>query len=352
MKVVALFQIYLPYFLPRTPQWSEGENFQFQFEVEGHLVNVHPRRADERLFPSPLDEQLSQAKINLEEHFAESDLIVPVDAPIEISVRDRCFDRVEVQVYGEVASRDECAEGDVTWQYRRCAISACNKFLYLCRTVARDPDITGLTWYYDFGNDRCYFGPPHSLIWFDADSKEVLRDDEGQEFWRALSGSVRSPVRLPVDFDMITQSFSRAEQDLPAELLVSARERLIAEQLQEGVINLASACEIAAARYVERKSMSGDAQVKAIIEARRLHSFAERHFHLVPSHIDGRSLKTDDPDAFDLLEKAYRTRNRLAHTGELAYQDAASRTTVVVTRSMTIEFFRGCERAVDWINKL
>lgn len=45
MKVAALFQIYLPYFLPRTPEWSEARNFQFQFDVEGHLVNIHPRRA-------------------------------------------------------------------------------------------------------------------------------------------------------------------------------------------------------------------------------------------------------------------------------------------------------------------
>src|SRR5215210_3270816 len=137
MKVVALFQIYLPYFLPRTPKWSEDENFQFQFEVEGHLVNVHPRRADEKLFPSPIDVQLSQAKIELETLFTEPDIIVPIDVPTEISVRDRCFDRIEVQVYGEVASREECAQGDVTWQYRRCAISACNKFLYICRLVAR-----------------------------------------------------------------------------------------------------------------------------------------------------------------------------------------------------------------------
>jgi len=352
MKVVALFQIYLPYFLPRTPQWSEAKNFQFQFEVEGRLVNVHPRKAGEKLFPSPIDEQLSQAKIELEPHFAESGLIIPVDAPTEISVRDRCFDRIEAQVYGEVASSEECASAEVTFAYRRCAISACNKFLYLCRTVARDPDITGLTWYYSFDQERCFFAPPHSLIWFDAETREALRDDQGRDFCTALSGSVRSPVRLPVEFDLITQSFSRADQDLPVELLVSAKERLIAEQLQEGVINLASACEIAATRYIERKGKSSDPQVKAIVDARWNHSFAERHFHLVPSYIDGRSFKSDDPNAFSLLEKAYWTRNKLAHSGELAYKDPASRTTTVVTRSMTIDFFNGCESAVEWISRL
>lgn len=33
MKVVAVFQIYLPYFLPRTPEWSVAENLQFRFSV-------------------------------------------------------------------------------------------------------------------------------------------------------------------------------------------------------------------------------------------------------------------------------------------------------------------------------
>jgi hypothetical protein len=352
MKVVALFQIYLPYFLPRTPQWSEAENFQFQFMVEGHLVNVHPRRADEKLFPAPIDEQLAETKIQLEQPLAESGLVIPIDAPTEISMRDRCFDRIEAQVYGEVASREECAKGEVTFAYRRCAISACNKFLQLCRLVARDPDITGLTWYYNFDHDRCFFATPHTLIWFDAETKEALRDDQGRDFWTGQSGSIRLPLRLPVDFDLVTESFSRAEQDLPTELLVSAKERIIAEQLQEGVINLASACEIAATRYIERKGMSSDSQVKAIIKPHPNHTFAERNFHRATSRIDGRSLKTEDPDAFSLVEKAYLTRNKLAHSGELAYRDPASLTVITVTRAMTIDFFKGCERAVEWINKL
>jgi len=346
MKVVALFQLYLPYFLPRTPQWSEAENFQFQFEVEGHLVNIHPRRVDEKLFPTSMEEQLEQATCKL-----EADVVLPVDAPTEISVADRCLDRIEAQVYGEVASPEDCKRSEVTFAYRRCAISACNKFLYHCRVAGRDPDIKGLVWHYSFDYDWCYFTTPYSLIWFDAESKQPLLDSEGHELWKVVAGFVRSPVRLPVEFDLIEQSFDAGDlPDLPAGLLVSAKERLIVEQLHEGIINLASACEIASTRYIERKGMSGDLQVKAILAAKN-HSFAERRFHQVTSHIDGRSLKTEDANAFSLLEKAYLTRNKLVHTGELVYKDSASRM-ITVTRVMAIDFFRGCERAVEWINKL
>ncbi len=347
MKVVALFQLYLPYFLPRTPEWSEGKYVQFQFEVEGHLVNIHPRRVDEKLFPTPMEEQLAQAKCKL-----EADVVLPVGAPTEISVADRCLDRIEAQVYGEVASPEDCKRSEVTFAYRRCAISACNKFLYHCRVAGRDPDIKGLVWHYSFDYDWCYFTTPHSLIWFDAESKQPLLDSEGHELWKVVAGFVRSPVRLPVEFDLVEQSFDAGDlPDLPAGLLVSAKERLIVEQLHEGIINLASACEIASTRYIERKGMSGDLQVKAILAAKN-HSFAERRFHQVTSHVDGRSLKTEDANAFSLLEKAYLTRNKLVHTGELVYKDPASHMMITVTRVMAIDFFRGCERAVEWINKL
>lgn len=346
MKVVALVQIYLPYFLPRTPEWSAGRYFQLLYDVEGHHVRVHPRKADEPLFPNPIDEQLAQAKYTIEPAF-----IVPADAPTELAVRDRCFDRVEAQVYGEVKSRDECLSPELAFAYRRLALGACNKFLYRCRVLGRDPDITGLTWYYSFDNGMCHFTHPHTLTWFNVESGEVLRDQQGREMWTA-AGSIRSPVRLPVDFDLITSSSKAGvEPDVTEGLLVSAKELLAADQLREGVINLASACEIASTRYIDRKSMSRDPQVEAIVAAKKK-SFAERRLHLVTLHIDGRSLKVEDADAFSLAENAYRTRNSLAHTGVPAYKDPASGRMIAVMRSVANEFLSGCERAVDWLNKL
>jgi hypothetical protein len=259
MKVVALFQIYLPYFLPRTPEWSEAKNFQFQFDVEGHLVNIHPRRADEKLFPSPVDENLSEGIIKV-----ESESVIPIGAPTEIPLRYRIFDRIEAQVYGEVASRDDCLNADLAFAYRRRAISGCDRFLYLCRLAGRDPDVTGLTWQYSFEHDWCYFEPPHSLIWFDAETKEPLRNDEGRDLWTVSGGSVRSPIRLPLEFGLITKIFdSGNEQHLPIRILVSAKGRLVADQLHEGIVNLASACEIASTQYIARKGMDGGSGANA-----------------------------------------------------------------------------------------
>lgn|ERR1041385_3312541 len=126
IKILALFQIYLPYFLPRTEEWSAAPYLQHFFDVEGQRVNVHPRKGDEELFPNPIDKQLSELEIKI-----QSDFIVPSDAPSAISMRDRCFDRIEAQVFGEVASKEECRKPEVTFAYRRSAISAINKSLYL-----------------------------------------------------------------------------------------------------------------------------------------------------------------------------------------------------------------------------
>lgn len=130
-------------------------------------------------------------------------------------MQDRCFDRIEAQVFGEVASKDECLKPEVTFVYRRSAISAINKFLYHCRA--------------------------HTLIWFDAQPKDVLRNGEGNEFWVAQSGPVRSPVRVPIELSAVNASLcGNREPSLALALLVSAKERLMLEQFHEGIVNLAS----------------------------------------------------------------------------------------------------------------
>lgn len=346
MKVVALFQVYLPFFLPRTPEWSAAEHLQFVFEIEGHSVKVHPRKQDEALFPRPADVKVSQLDFDV-----ESDYITPVEAPTKVQVRDRCFDRVEIHVYGEVTSREDCEKEEVIREYLRLALTGCNDFLYHCRVAGRDPDIKTVVWYYSFEDRAYYLSNPFSLTWYGEDDGQPLRDSKGELMEEGGSGSLRSPGRKPIDLTRLEQTLrTRVQPNLPASLLVSAKERLMSDQLREGVIDMASACEIAATQYIDRKGMSADPQVEQILANKRAHSFAERHYHLVPSHIESRSLQTDDPAAFEMLEKAYRTRNRLAHSGELEYLDKG--TPVAVSRPMVNDFFRACEHAVDWINAL
>jgi hypothetical protein len=346
MKVVALFQIYFPYFLPRTSEWSAAENLQFQFEVNGHRVNVHPRKQDEELFPRPIDKELAESSLDV-----TSDYIVPVGAPAKILVRDLCYDRIEAHVYGEVGSPKECMTQDVVWKFLALAVSGCNDFIYHCRVAGRDPAIKGLFWQRSFDERAYYFSNPYSVTWYNEADGQPLYGDDGR-LMHAASSSVRSPQRKPVELAAIDQSIRLGVQpNLTTSLLINAEERLMVDQPREAIIDLASACEIAATRYIDRKGMGADPQVERILAAKRQHSFAERNYHLVPTHIDSRSLKTDDSDAFEQVEKAYRTRNKLAHAGELVYREDSG-TMVSVTRDVAIKFYEGCKRAVEWIEKL
>lgn len=346
MKVLALVQIYLPYFLPRTPDWSAPRYFQHFFDIEGQRVNVHPRKADEELFPNPIDKELAKVEIEIQSGF-----IMPSDVPRAIAVRDRCFDRIEAQVLGEVANKDLCRQQEVASAYRRSAISACNKFLYHCRVAGRDGEIGGLIWHYSFDHDRCYFSYPHTLIWFDAETRNVLTDDDGKPLWIAQTGALRSPVRVPIDLSIVNASLSaNQEPKLSVALLVSAKERLMVDQLHEGVVCLASACEVASTQFIQRKGLSSDPTVIQILREHK--SFAQKRYDDITRLAIGRSLKAENPIAFTLLENAYKTRNSAVHNGELKYNDNALSKEIWVTRSMANEFFRGCESAIDWIEAL
>lgn len=346
MKVLALFQIYLPYFLPRTDEWSAMPYYQHFFDVEGQRVNVHPRKAHEELFPNPIDKELASLKIQI-----QSDFIVPSDAPSSIVLRERCFDRIEAQVLGEVVDKGVCLQPEVTFAYRRSAIGACNKFLHHCRVVGRDGEISGLIWHYSFDHDRCYFSFPHTLIWFDAETKEVLSDVDGKPFWVAQPGAIRSPARIPIDLSAINASLSaNQEPKLPIALLVSAKEKLMLDQLQEGIVCLASACEIASTQFIHRKGLTDDPAVDRILRQRK--SFAEKRYDAITKFAVGRSLKYENPSAFALLKNAYNTRNSIVHNGELKYYDNTCSQEIPVTRSMGNNYFRGCETAIDWIEAL
>ncbi len=346
MRVLALFQIYLPYFLPRTSEWSAAPYLQHFFDVEGQRVNVHPRKVDEELFPNPIDKELSELEIQI-----KSDFIAPSDAPIIIVLRDRCFDRIEAQVLGEVVNQDVCCQPEVTFAYRRSAISACNKFLYHCRVAGRDGEIGGLIWQYNFDQDRCYFSYPHTLIWFDAETKEVLRNVNGNPLWVAQPGAIRSPARIPIALSLVNAGLSgNQEPKLPIALLVSAKEKLMIEQLQEGIVCLGSACEIASSQFLQRRGLTNDPTVDRILRRRK--GFAEKRYDEVTQFAVGRSLKVENPSAFALLANAYKTRNSVVHTGELKYYDSISSQEVPVTRSMINDFFRGCETAIDWIEAI
>lgn len=348
MKIAVLFQIYLPYILPRTPDWYAAPYLQLMFNVGGHEVSVHPRQPDEPLFPNKLDKDLSA------EVLTHPPVTPPVaDSPASVAVKDYCYDRLEVVVFGELESADEVLKEEVRLEYIHAAAQAGNQFLAHCRVAAHDADIRGIEWHFSFSQKAYFLIPPYSYVWCsekDNQLEAVLTDSSGERLEGYSCGSVAVPHRRPVSIADVAASLAAGRApDLPTSLLVSAQGHIETEGLREGVIALASACEVAGEEYLRRKGAGGDRQVARILKGSD--SFAAKRFHLIPTHVEGRSLKTEDPPTFDLVEKMYKTRNTLAHEGLLAYR-GPGRVLVPVDRAMVNEFWRACEKALDWVAAL
>ncbi len=119
MRAIAVFQFYFPYVLPRAPDWPEAP---ISFTFPGWTVSVLPRGLNEELFPQDIDKTLSTMSLSL------ARVTAPTSA-VSITVRDRCHDRVEVQVHGEVGSPEDVTRADTQAGFMGVAILACNAFL-------------------------------------------------------------------------------------------------------------------------------------------------------------------------------------------------------------------------------
>lgn len=346
---MVVFQFYLPYLLPRMEDWYPEEYLQLRFNIGGHKVIVHPRKPSDPLFPHEIDRELSSQRIEI----PPTDILV-VDVPQEVIVRDLCYDRLEVVVYGEVSSAAEVEKEETRIEYLNASGQACNHFLDHCRVVTRDPDIKGIKWHYNFSDKTYYFLTPYSMAWCSEENgeiKEFLRDAQGEALYGLSSGSILSPKRTPVSIASVAASISQElEPRLIISLLVNSKVLIATDNLREGIIVMASACEIASREYIQRKGKETDAEVTRRAGLANT-SFAERRYHLVPEYIDNRSLKTEDFNTFDLLEKTYRARNNITHEGKLISVDALTGS-FVVDRFHAHRFWEACERAVDWLDGL
>nr|MDQ3819366.1 hypothetical protein [Acidobacteriota bacterium] len=131
MKALALYQFYLPYVLPRAPDWTTPIAINFP----NFRVLIKPRAVDAELFPNEIDKTLSELTISLPR------ASLPTGG-MTVGVRDRCIDRIEVQVEREIASPEFAKKEKVHDAFWGTAVHACNIFLNHCRVVARVPLIT------------------------------------------------------------------------------------------------------------------------------------------------------------------------------------------------------------------
>jgi hypothetical protein len=303
---------------------------------------VKPRSEDEPLFPNEIDQTLSTATIDL----------LPLSLPggrITRTVAESCIDRLLVAIHQELDNApdnwNETVERTTDW-----AIEAANHFLDHCRVAAKAPDVRRLERHWRPQDQRFYLLEPSTVSWFDVDTGERLPVYEGAVNAVASSGSIRSPESGSVDIVAVEASFRRSiYPPLAQTLLVDAEWSVMTLGLREAVLSMATACEVASESYVESQDQASASAARAIIKRRQL-SFAERHYHLVPQQLAGRSLMQENRADFDQIEAVYKERNSLVHTGafslSLATRPSRDRQRVVA------EWMMAARRAIDWLDAI
>ncbi len=336
MKAIAVFQFYFPYVLPRAEDWPTEH---IRFEFSNNMVDLRPRRVDEELFPHEIDKTLSTMALTL------SRVSLPTGLT-SLTVRERCHDRIEVRLHGELELPSDAKRDDIQEKFRDLAVNACNIFLNHCRVAARSPFVVGVERHYRIEDSRYYLLTPHTITWFNGDDGSFLPAYAGDVNAAASSGAVRSPESGSVSFALLQQSLRAGEHpSLPRSLIVDAEEHLRTQRLREAIISLGTACEVASNEYLIRTGRESEPQVGRILSRRE--SFAEKRYHLLTDYLSGRSFKNEDLPSFEFVEKTYRTRNSLAHKGRLCFDDAG--TVIEVDQRLATHFLAASEAAINWV---
>src|SRR6476620_11857970 len=102
MKATIVFQFYLSYILPRGDDWPTNP---IGIQLPDFIVLLRPRSLEEELFPETIDKTLSTMALSLRR------VSLP-QASGAMVVRDRCYDRIEVRVDGELPEIEGDEAGD------------------------------------------------------------------------------------------------------------------------------------------------------------------------------------------------------------------------------------------------
>ena len=339
MKAIGLFQFYLPYLLPRGPDW-DGQGVSA--DLPPYSVKVRARGNQEELFPNDVDKTLSGLELVL-------DRISLAQGRLRRVVSDIAIDRIEARVQLDLSTLADLTNPTTQDASRDIAIQLTNLFLHHCRVAADAPFLQGIVEHYRVQDGRKYVINPHSASWFDAETGIGLPVYDGRVNASCSSGAVPAPETGAVSLATVIASLqSSPEPDLASSLLVDARERLYTLRLRESLLLMGTACEVASTEYQRRVRCGEDPRVKKLLKVRNT-SFAERHFHLVPQLISSRSLKLEGADVFALVERAYKCRNNVAHDGRAVEDGGVAKE---IELPVATQFLIAIYDAVRWISEL
>ncbi|WP_327290134.1 hypothetical protein [Streptomyces sp. NBC_01198] len=341
MRIAAMMQYYFDAQLPRDPSWASwgGLNLQapaFSAEVSPWNPSTQP------LFPNDIDNSLAGTSLS----------IVPLGmhrGAISRTIADTVIDRIQVVLRWEqdlAPSDTPSIDFDLTQER---GVNAANVLVEHLRSAGRAAWMPRVRRAWRPEDGRFYLLSPWTVTVLDADTQTGLPVFAGANA-QLSSGAVRSPGTGSIPVSGLEASLQGGtEPPLHNVLLVDAETAVQSLALREAILAMASASETAAHTYIAthvgdrtKRYEQGLASVGG--------SFAEKYYERAPTDLSSRSLRSDDPSAFSMLEEMYRERNALMHSGRTTVRLA---TLDSRERQRTVYGFLGAAgRAVDWISAL
>jgi hypothetical protein len=240
MKVIALHQIYLDYILQRSGVARQAN----PSHLLGPRAYVRPKAPGEPLFPSPVDKDLFQMRVPF------SAASPHIEGEGYYSVREKCLDRLEVDIRLDVPDLQAVKEPATHDRALNAATDAANVFLSHCRVAARSPAVRGIEKHYDLASDRFFVLNPRTVCWHDGVSGDPIPAYEDTKACIASSGSRPLFMTKPIPLDALTRSMTSSEEPpLALSLLADTAWLLRILNLREALLLMGAACEVAAHAY-------------------------------------------------------------------------------------------------------
>lgn len=261
----------------------------------------------------------------------------------------RCLDRLEATVTAPVAALSDVTQEAEQLRFFNAAVQVANSFIDHCRVASRSTFVDNIEAFYLAHMGDSFARSPFTIRWADG-AGDPLAAYEGGANETANTGLFFDPERGSVPWAGIQQGLGSGNTpNLPASLLIAAREQLTHMRIREAILSAASACEVANTEYISRKGWQGNANVEAALNTKR-DSFAKKRFDMIPTMIDNRSLANDDPGSYDALEDMYRGRNFIIHAGRLEYRRLGAM--IVIDIQEAARLLKGADSATRWLESL
>ena len=340
MKIQTIVQFYLDAVFPRDPSWAGWKGVTLNASTFSASIRPwDPSR--EALFPNEIDESLSGAGLTLTPAYMSGGFISK-------TIADAVVDRIQVVLEEEV---DEPA-GPATppvfdiEQAQDRAVDAANVLIEHIRVSAQASSLPRITRMWRPQDGKFYIQQPWTMAVLEADGGAPVPVFAGVNA-ALTSGAIRAPETGAGDVSAVEQSLSKGiEPPLYSMLLLEAESKIEAMAMREAILDIASACEVAAALYIDAKAGAGAESYKNQLRG----SFATKYYKVAPLNFSARSLEQDDPSAYAQVEDMYRERNSLMHGGQMrqSFMDLSSR-----ERQRTVYgYISAGHRAVEWVTAL